>query len=163
MDQRNRHCSSLVSCLRSSRRNTVFHPKGTLLLSGVGTIGVPYIVGDEEVYFKDANIIWLRPKDTINVNFVSVQLESPPCVTQILDGSMGATVRTLTISRANAIFIKVPPVDEQERVVNELTSLDEMKRGLETKYQSELDNLEELRQSILEQAFEGKLTKTVAA
>ena len=34
---------------------------------------------------------------------------------------------------------------------------------LETKYQTELDNLEELRQSILEQAFEGKLTEPVAA
>ena len=38
-----------------------------------------------------------------------------------------------------------------------------MKRTFETKYRTELDNLEELRQSILEQAFEGKLTEPVAA
>ena len=56
-----------------------------------------------------------------------------------------------------------PPVTEQERIGRELDALDEMKRGLEAKYQSELDNLEELRQSILEQAFEGKLTEPVAA
>ena len=56
-----------------------------------------------------------------------------------------------------------PPIAEQERIVRELDSLDEMKRGLETQYQLELDNLEELRQSILEQAFEGKLTEPVAA
>ena len=54
-------------------------------------------------------------------------------------------------------------IDEQELITSELDALDEMKRGLEAKYQSELDNLEELRQSILEQAFEGKLTEPVAA
>ena len=49
---------------------------------------------------------------------------------------------------------------------NRLEELDEFSKrlaDLETKYQSELDNLEELRQSILEQAFEGKLTEPVAA
>ena len=59
--------------------------------------------------------------------------------------------------------IPIPPLGEQERIVRELDSLDKMKRGLEMKYQTELDNFEEIRQSILEQAFEGKLTKPVAA
>jgi type I restriction enzyme S subunit len=61
------------------------------------------------------------------------------------------------------MVMPIPPIKEQERIVIELDSLNEMKRGLETKYQTELDNLEELRQSILEQAFEGKLTEPVAA
>ena len=38
-----------------------------------------------------------------------------------------------------------------------------MTKALEAQYQTELDNLEELRQSILEQAFEVKLTEPVAA
>ena len=37
--------------------------KNDILISGVGTIGVPYVVNDKnEFYFKDGNIIWLKNK-----------------------------------------------------------------------------------------------------
>jgi type I restriction enzyme S subunit len=77
-------------------------------------------------------------------------------------GTSGQTELNRKVISANH-FIPIPPLEEQERIVRELDSLVEMKLGLETKYQSELDNLKELRQSILEQAFEGKLTEPVAA
>jgi hypothetical protein len=51
----------------------------------------------------------------------------------------------------------------QESLANALIELDRMSNELGSKYQSELDNLEELRQSILEQAFRGELTEPVAA
>ena len=75
----------------------------------------------------------------------------------------GAAQPFLALGDIRKIPFQIPHLEEQERVVRELDSLDDMKRGLETKYQTELDNLEELRQSILEQAFEGKLTEPVAA
>ena len=75
----------------------------------------------------------------------------------------GATRKRISRKNLGTIEVPVPPLEEQERIVVELDSLDEMKRGLETKYQTELDNLEELRQSILEQAFEGRLTEPVTA
>ena len=75
----------------------------------------------------------------------------------------GTTFLELGARALKGIHMPLPPLEEQVRIVTDLDSLDEMKRGLQTKYQSELDNLEELRQSILEQAFEGKLTEPVAA
>jgi type I restriction enzyme S subunit len=59
--------------------------------------------------------------------------------------------------------IPIPESQEQEAIVKTASLLNRLKKELEIKYQSELDNLEELRQSILEQAFEGKLTEPVAA
>ena len=34
--------------------------KGDILITAVGTIGSTYLVNDEEFYFKDGNIIWLK-------------------------------------------------------------------------------------------------------
>lgn len=35
--------------------------KGDLLLTSVGTLGVPYVVGEgERFYFKDGNLTWFR-------------------------------------------------------------------------------------------------------
>lgn len=37
--------------------------KGDLLVTGVGTIGVPMLINSEEpLYFKDGNIIWFKRK-----------------------------------------------------------------------------------------------------
>ena len=37
--------------------------KGDLLVTGVGTIGIPFLIKDNKpLYFKDGNIIWLKIK-----------------------------------------------------------------------------------------------------
>lgn len=44
--------------------------KGDLLVTGVGTIGVPMLIkSDDPVYFKDGNIIWFKNKNAIDGNF----------------------------------------------------------------------------------------------
>lgn len=77
--------------------------------------------------------------------------------------AVGGAQPNVSQAKIKAIRIPVPPLTDQGRIVNELNALSKMRENLETKYQTELDNLEELRQSILEQAFEGKLTEPVAA
>ncbi len=77
--------------------------------------------------------------------------------------AVGGAQPNVSQAKIKAIRIPVPPLTEQDRIVNELNALSKMRENLETKYQTELDNLEELRQSILKQAFEGKLTEPVAA
>ena len=34
--------------------------EGDILLTSVGTLGVPYLVRDEEFYFKDGNLTWFK-------------------------------------------------------------------------------------------------------
>lgn len=44
--------------------------KGDLLVTGVGTIGVPLLItNNEPVYFKDGNIIWFKNNNIIHSNF----------------------------------------------------------------------------------------------
>ncbi len=45
--------------------------KNDLLVTGVGTIGVQYLVkGNDNFYFKDGNIIWFQNKNYVNGSFL---------------------------------------------------------------------------------------------
>jgi type I restriction enzyme S subunit len=55
------------------------------------------------------------------------------------------------------LLIPIPPLKTQKIINQKLCELLEKTQKLQKIYQQKLDNLEELRQSILKQAFEGKL------
>jgi type I restriction enzyme S subunit len=48
-------------------------------------------------------------------------------------------------------------LEEQKQIVKILDSLKKQTQSLESKYQQELNSLEELKKSILQKAFEGEL------
>ena len=54
--------------------------------------------------------------------------------------------------------IIVPPIDKQKEFYIEIVKLNEYSKQLEQKYQQKLDNLEELKKSLLQKAFSGELT-----
>jgi len=87
-----------------------------ILLTGVGTLGIPYIVKDnKKFYFKDGNIIWLKNISDINSQYLSYYIQSPYMVKEINNGR-GTTVATLTIIRAKDLMIPLPPLSEQSRI-----------------------------------------------
>ncbi|HCD3463757.1 TPA: restriction endonuclease subunit S, partial [Staphylococcus aureus] len=44
---------------------------GDLLVTGVGTIGVPFLIKDNTpLYFKDGNIIWLKNRGSLDEYFL---------------------------------------------------------------------------------------------
>ena len=105
----------------------------------------------------------LRVKETITARFLTHFCNSGGYFKEVESLANGATRKR--ISRKNLGTIKVPNPTKatQEKIVDELDSLSKIVLEVKSKYQTELNNLEELRQSILEQAFEGKLTEPVNA
>ncbi|MEZ5448071.1 MAG: hypothetical protein R3E89_03275 [Thiolinea sp.] len=68
-----------------------------IMVTGVGTLGICYVVKkDDEFYFKDGNIIWLKSKGLVDSRFIEYAFQSPLLKVQIND-SVGATVGTYTI------------------------------------------------------------------
>ncbi|MDA7667155.1 restriction endonuclease subunit S, partial [Akkermansiaceae bacterium] len=63
----------------------------------------------------------------------------------------------------NGILIPVPPIETQKQIVRSLHSLEEQTKRLEALYTQKLNDLKELKQSLLQQAFAGELTKEDAA
>jgi len=130
---------------------------GDILITGVGTLGICYIVKENDrFYFKDGNIIWLKKKREINSRFVEYAYKTDYIVNQVNSGS-GATVGTYTIVRAKDTKIFVPSIEEQGRIVEELDALSKEIEQLQANFERQAARVEELKQSILHEAFEGNL------
>ena len=121
-----------------------------LMLTGVGTIGVPYIVRqDDKFYFKDASVLVFKNFFGLNPQFLYYFCNTPFWKKSIHEGSMGTTVHTLTIARANQILIPIPPVEEQHRIVQKVDELMALCDQLEQQTSDQLTAHETLVDTLL--------------
>lgn len=67
------------------------------------------------------------------------------------------TVPKLNQERLKLIKIPLPPLSEQKKIVEYLDQVFKEVKNLKFQYQSQLDNLEELKKSVLDKAFKWKL------
>lgn len=98
---------------------------GDILLTSVGTLGVPYfVVGDGDFYFKDGNVTWFRNFDAKVVpKFLYYWLLSPETQKRLDEVSIGSTQRALTISALKALRIQLPCIKQQVAIVDILNAL----------------------------------------
>ncbi|MGL6078055.1 restriction endonuclease subunit S [Methyloversatilis discipulorum] len=95
-----------------------------LMVTGVGTIGVPYIVNKaDKFYFKDASVLIFKNYHRLCAKYIFTFMTSPFWVNKIHEKSMGTTVDTLTIARANEVPFPLPPLAEQHRIVAKVDEL----------------------------------------
>ena len=108
--------------------------KGDLLVTGVGTIGLPYLINTEKrMYFKDGNILWVKKNEFFNSRFLYLLFISKGVKDQITDKSGFTTVGTFTIKNAKKLNVPIPSLPEQQAITTILSDLDE-----------HIDNLTEL-------------------
>lgn len=133
--------------------------EGDILISGVGTIGIPYIIRKEDkFYFKDGNVIWFKNKRLFLAQFVFYLYKSDYMKNQIHNLSSGSTVDTYTIINAKITKIPLPPLSEQQRIVDRVESLFTKLDEAKEKAQEVVDSFEERKAAILHKAFTGELT-----
>ena len=133
--------------------------KGDLLISGVGTIGVPYVINEnQKFYFKDGNIIWFKNRGLFHPKYVYFLYKSTFIDNQIHQMSSGTTVDTYTIINANATVVPLPPFSEQQRIIDRIESLFARLDEAKQKAQDALDSFETRKAAILHRAFTGELT-----
>ena len=100
-----------------------------ILLTSVGTLGIPWLVDETEFYFKDGNLTWLKAKQNkISSKFLYLWLNSPQAQHQIDMMSIGSTQKALTIETLNKFCIFLPSLEIQEKVCSVFYSvLDKIK------------------------------------
>ena len=99
------------------------HP-GDLMVTAVGTLGKTYIVKDcDRFYYKDASVICFENFGKINPAYLKLLMYSPYMEEQIKQNSAGTTVGTITIVKANEYLIPLPPLMEQQRIVDQAERL----------------------------------------
>jgi len=69
----------------------------------------------------------------------------------------GAAITRLTLIKLKNIGFALPPFKEQQAIVQKLDALSAETKKLEAIYQQKIDDLEELKKSILQKAFSGGL------
>ena len=123
--------------------------EGDMLLTSVGTLGIPYIVKNEIFYFKDGNLTWFTDFKEINSKFLYYWFLSPIAKNTIEAKAIGSTQKALTIDALSKFEIDVPNIDTQNRIVSILSSLDdkiELNRRIN-------ENLEQQAQALFKSWF----------
>jgi putative type-I specificity determinant subunit len=125
--------------------------KGDLLVTGVGTIGVPMLINSEEpLYFKDGNIIWFKNENVIDGRFFYYSFNGLNIQKFIKESAGLGTVGTYTIENGKKTPINLPPKkDEQAKIGEYFFNLDH----LITLHQRKLEKLKILKKACLEKMF----------
>jgi len=123
---------------------------GDMLLTSVGTLGVPYLVDqNEKFYFKDGNLTWFRKHNGIDSKFLFYWILSSLGKEQLMKHTIGSSQQALTIDGLKNIDIFLPKIDEQKRIISILSSFDD-KIELNNKINK---TLEEMANTIFKEWF----------
>lgn len=123
---------------------------GDLLVTGVGTIGIPLLINDlKPIYFKDGNIIWFQNRGILDNSFFYYSFLGDRIQSFIKDSAGIGTVGTYTIESGKKTPIIFPNMEEQNLIGTLFKTLDKYI----TLHQRELDDLKELKKGLLQQMF----------
>ena len=119
---------------------------GDILITAVGTIGNSYLVQNEEFYFKDGNIIWLKDFSKQGVNYYIYDYMQTSIFKRELEGiCIGSTQTALTIVALSNLKIKLPSVDELKAYCSHSKTI----RQTIQNNNAEIERLSQVAQSML--------------
>lgn len=100
---------------------------GEVLLTSVGTLGVPYVVkSGEEFYFKDGNLTWFRDFDGLCGGYLYYWLLSPLGKLELKKCTIGSSQPAFTIVLLKEMEIDIPPLPIQRRITSILSAYDDL-------------------------------------
>ena len=124
--------------------------KGDLLLTAVGTLGIPFVVKDDSpFYFKDGNLVWLKNFQDLDPIFLYFWIKSENGYNALYNIAIGSAQKALTIAAIKGYGIPLPPLQTQHRIANILSRYD----SLIENYQKQIKLLEEAAQRMYKEWF----------
>lgn len=101
---------------------------GDLLLTSVGTLGVPYVVKENDCfYFKDGNLTWMKNfSNKLNSKYLYYWLFSDFGKAPLLACAIGSSQGAITIDILNRFKITCPDRKIQDVIVSVLSRYDEL-------------------------------------
>ncbi|BCV20621.1 restriction endonuclease subunit S [Moorella sp. Hama-1] len=100
---------------------------GDLLLTSVGTLGIPYVVRKgEEFYFKDGNLTWFRNFRNLDSLFLYYWLMSPQGREQLKKCMIGSSQPAYTITLLKEMEICLPDFPIQHKIAAILSAYDDL-------------------------------------
>ena len=144
------------------RRNTKNNKpkKGDILYSRVGAkYGEAGVVEHDFEFSIYVSLTLIRPiPKKLNNYFFKYYLNSPLIKLLAKKSISSSGVPNLNVKDVREFPVRYPSIEKQHQIVSQIRSLSAEAKRLETIYQQKLADLEELKKSILQKAFEGELT-----
>ena len=105
------------------------------------------------------NLFRVIPKsfEELSNRFLAVYLKSPIFQDVIKSTMNGAAMPAISFGLIKEIPFPLPNLEEQQTIIQKLTAVQAETQKLEAVYQKKLDDLEELKKSVLQKAFAGEL------
>ena len=138
--------------------------KGDLILSKVGTTGVPAIVDTTEPFSLFVSVALLKfDCKCIDVEFLYYMLMSPLVQAQATENTRGVGNKNWVLDAIASTMVVLPPLVEQKRIVAKIEELlplvDRYAASYEKLEQFNAKFPEDMKKSILQYAIQGKLVE----
>lgn len=144
----------------SLSKETRMPKAGDLMVTGIGTIGICYLVKESDCfYYKDASVLCVSKKGDICSEYLKYLMKTPFMVSQIKKNSAGTTVDSLTINKYKTYKLPLSPFYEQKRIVEKLDSLFEKTGKIKEIIEEVKEKTSLRREAVLSKAFTGELTE----
>lgn len=130
--------------------------KGDILFAMIGTIGNPTVVMTEP-NFAIKNVALFKLNPSHSSNFLKYYLDSQMVISKMMSEAKGTTQKFVGLGYLRDFPIHLPPLEVQQAIAVKLDELSTSTQRLEAVYQQKLVALNELKKSILHQAFTGQL------
>jgi type I restriction enzyme S subunit len=124
--------------------------KGDILITGGGSIGIPYLIkSDDPLYFKDADLLWIKNVNNINGYFLYTFFLTQVFRRHIESITHIGTISHYTIEQAKCTPAAIPEPMEQQKIGEYFQSLDQ----LINQSQQKMEQLKHLKQALLQKMF----------
>ena len=131
--------------------------KDDILISMIGANrGMACIIDVDEI-FSIKNVGLIKESPNINKYYLLYYLKSDYAKQYITEKSKGGAQEFVGLTALRAFPILYVAVEEQQKIVAQLDELQEQTKKLEQIYEQKIKDLDELKQSILQKAFNGEL------
>ena len=129
---------------------------GDVLFAMIGTIGNPVVI-IEEPNFAIKNVALFKVPNTQNSHFLKYFLDSNIVRNKMQVDAKGSTQRFVGLGYLRSFRIDIPSKEIQDHLVSRINVFKSQNDLVFSNYKLELQSLNELKQSILEKAFNGEL------
>lgn len=131
--------------------------KGDVLYTVTGSFGIPVLINEHREFCFQRHIGLVRPKREVSSEWLYYLLMSPQIFAQANEGATGTAQKTVSLKLLRNFQVPLVPMNIQRNIVENLSAVNEETKKLESIYQHKLSALDELKKSILNQAFTGQL------
>lgn len=141
------------------KRNARLVPQpGDVLYSREGAIlGIACIIPDDMYVCLGQRMMLLRANEKMLGRFLMHYLNSPKVTSFVATKTGGSASPHVNVGDIKEFVVPIPPIFEQQKMIEQIESRLSVCESIEKAVDTALQQSEAMRQSILKQAFEGRL------